>query len=130
MPTTTGMKPEGFYDSNSSFPEFIAYMEASPAAQEAFALQADEDLTRFYAARATELAPGGKLLIVIPGSDGRRRCSDGLYNVFNDAARDLVAAGRISRARYESFVMPVYFRTLEELTAPLTHSTSAVHGQF
>lgn len=111
-------------------PEFIGYMEASPAAQQAFALQANDDLTRFYESRARELAPGGKLLLIIPGSDGVCRCSDGLYNVLNDAARDLVDAGRITRRRYEQFVMPVYFRTLTELTAPLTRKDGPVSSAF
>lgn len=111
-------------------PEFIGYMEGSPAAQEAFARQADEDLTRFYAARARELAPGGKLLVAIPGSAGVRRCSDGLYNVLNDAALDLVDAGRLSRARYERFVMPVYFRSEVELRAPLVHPEGPLGEMF
>ncbi|HEX2691018.1 MAG TPA: hypothetical protein VHN14_30600 [Kofleriaceae bacterium] len=111
-------------------PEFIGYMEASPAAQQAFARQAQEDLTRFYSARATELASGGKLLIIIPGSDGQRRSSDGGYNLLNDAIGDLVRAGRISQGRFESFVMPNYFRTLEELTAPVTLPSSPLHEVF
>jgi hypothetical protein len=111
-------------------PEFIGYMEASPEVQAAFARQADLDMARFLEARATELAPGGKLLVIIPGSDGVRRCSDGLYNVLNDAACDLVAAGQIDRSRYERFAMPVYFRTLEELTAPLRSLSSPVRSSF
>lgn len=111
-------------------PEFIGYMEAPPAAQAAFARQADDDLTRFLAARATELAPGGKLLLIIPGSDNGRSCSDGLYNVLNDAARDLAESGRITQNRYEKFVMPVYFRSLAELTAPLTRASSPVRDAF
>lgn len=102
-----------------TIPDFIGYMEAAADAQEAFARQAYIDMTRFYEARANELATGGKLLLIIPGSDGVRRCSDGLYNVLNDAALDLVADGRISRECFERFAMPVYFRTLTELTAPL-----------
>jgi hypothetical protein len=111
-------------------PNFIGYMRGSPAALQAFAEQADSDLTRFYDARARELAPGGRLLIVIPGMDGQRRCSDGLYDVLNDAAWDMVTSGRVERTRFERFAMPVYFRTLAEMTAPLTRSGSPVHGAF
>jgi hypothetical protein len=45
----------------------------------------------------------------------------------HDAAGDLVQAGRISRARLESFVIPNYFRTREEHTAPVTLASSPVH---
>jgi gibberellin A4 carboxyl methyltransferase len=111
-------------------PESIVLTEGSPAAQEAFSRQADDDLTRFYASRAEELAPGGKLLLIIPGSDGVCRASDGLYDVLNDAACDLVESGHIARERYERFVMPVYFRTLEELTSPLKCIGSGIASAF
>jgi SAM dependent carboxyl methyltransferase len=105
-----------------SVPQFIAYLEAAPAARRAFARQAARDLAVFYRHRAQELAAGGKLLVVVPGSDGTHRCSDGRYRLLNDAGVDLVAAGRIDRGRWERFVFPTYFRTLEEMLAPLQHS--------
>jgi hypothetical protein len=111
-------------------PEFVGYMEASPAAQEAFARQASRDLAVFYRHRAEELAPGGKLLLVIPGSDGARRCSDGLYNLLNDAGLDLVAMGRIDQGRWQHFAFPTYFRTLEEMLAPLQHAAGPGPGAF
>lgn len=111
-------------------PHFISYVEGSQQALAAFAQQAEQDLTRFLEYRAQELAPGGKLLIVIPGSDGPRRCSDGLYNVLNDAAWDLMHSGQISQQRFEQFVMPVYFRSVDEMTAPLTRGPAAVRDAF
>lgn len=111
-------------------PEFIGYLKASSAAREAYARQADEEMTRFLEARALELVPGGKLLVVAPGSDGAWRGGDGIYDVLNDAALDLVDAGRISRRRFESFVMPIYYRTIEEMTVPLTRPGSPVGGAF
>jgi hypothetical protein len=85
---------------------------------------------RFLEARAFELAPGGKLLVIMPGSDGAWRCGDGVYDVLDDAALDLVAAQRLSRRSLENLVMPMYFRTLEEMTAPLTRVGSHVNGVF
>jgi len=111
-------------------PEFVGYMEASPAAQAAFARQAAHDLAVFYRHRAEEVTTGGKLLLVIPGSDGERRCSDGLYNLLNDAGVDLVAAGRIDRQRWERFIFPTYFRTLDEMLAPLQHADGPGPGAF
>jgi gibberellin A4 carboxyl methyltransferase len=96
----------------------------------AFAQQAARDLVHFLQARARELAPGGKLLVVTPGDDSDQRICDGLYDVLNDACLDLVAAGRVDRARYERLTMPVYFRTLAELRAPLEDADSPVRGLF
>jgi hypothetical protein len=100
-------------------PDFVCYRRPLPtgpavpaATAEAFAARAADDLVRFLAARARELVPGGKLVLATPADDDRGRCCDGLYDALNDACLDLVAAGRIERARYERFLIPVYFRTL------------------
>jgi hypothetical protein len=111
-------------------PEFIGCMRGSPEAYEAFAQQAERDLTRFLERRAVELAPGGQLLIIIPGRIGERRTSDGLYDVLNDACVDLVSAGRLTRDRLERFVLPVFFRSLDELLAPLDRDGSPVQGAY
>lgn len=91
----------------------------SAAEKEPFVRQAADDLRRFYAARARELVPGGKLLLQIFGRDEQRCTSDGIYDVLNDALLDVVASGRLPRADYERLLFPVYFRDLEELLAPL-----------
>jgi len=111
-------------------PDFIGYMKGSPAAQEAFARQAAHDLAFFYHHRAQELVLGGKLLLVIPGSDGTRRCGDGPFNLLNDAGIDMVAGGRFDRARWELFAFPNYFRTLDEMLAPLQHAAGPASGTF
>jgi gibberellin A4 carboxyl methyltransferase len=101
-----------------------------PETIDAFTRQAEQDLIHFLQARALELAPGGKLLIVSPGDDDRGSTSDGLYDVLNDACLDLIAAGRLERQCYERFVMPLYFRTLEETLAPLDRADSPVKDAF
>ena len=50
--------------------------------------------------------------------------------MLNDACLDLVAAGRLRRRQYERLTMPVYFRTVAELLAPLQQEGSPVHGAF
>jgi hypothetical protein len=111
-------------------PEFIGYMGGSPAAFQAFGEQAARDWTRFLQLRAEELVSGGKLLVVIPGSDGPRRCSDGMYDVLNDACVDLVDSGQMRRADYERLVVPVYFRSLDEMLAPLAGSDSPLADTY
>src|SRR5262249_49975431 len=103
---------------------------ASPEVTAAFMRQAEQDLVRFLEYRAAELVPGGKLLLASPGDTGEVRVSDGLSDVLNNACLDLVADGRLKREEYERLTMPVYFRTVEELLAPLEREDSPVHGMF
>jgi hypothetical protein len=102
----------------------------SPDATAAFTRQAEEDLVRFLQCRDRELVPGAKLLLVGPGDSDRSRQCDGLFDVLNDACLDLVAAGLLGREQYERLTVPVYFRTLEELLAPLEREDSPVRGAF
>jgi hypothetical protein len=102
----------------------------SPEATAAFSRQADQDLVRFLSARARELVPGGKLLLASPGDTDQACVSDGILDVLNDACLDLVAGGRLRREQYEHLTMPVYFRTLDELLAPLERKDSPVRGAF
>jgi hypothetical protein len=120
-------------------PDFVSYrrphpprpgLTGSPEATAAFERQAEQDLIRFLECRAQELVPGGKLLIATPGDTDQARVCDGLYDLLNDACLDLVAAGRLQREQYERLTMPVYFRTVAELLAPLERDDSPVRGAF
>ena len=105
-------------------------LAVSPQAAAAFRRQAHEDLICFLACRARELVPGGKLLLASPGDTDQVCIGDGISDVLNDACLDLVAAGRLKREEYERLTMPVYFRTVAELLAPLQREDSPVYGAF
>jgi gibberellin A4 carboxyl methyltransferase len=94
----------------------------TPGEQAAFADQARRDVEAFLAARAIELAPGGKLLLQVFGAGPELRTCDGIYDVLNDAMLEAADAGLIDRDTYETFYQPVYFRTLAELTEPVATS--------
>jgi hypothetical protein len=120
-------------------PDFVAYRRphpprarrvVSPEATAAFSRQAEQDLVRFLECRARELVPGGKLLLASPGDTDQACVCDGLADVMDDACLDLVAAGRLQRSQYERLTMPVYFRTVAELLAPLERKDSPVRGAF
>ena len=120
-------------------PDFVAYrrphpprpgLSVSPEATAAFSRQAEQDLVRFLECRARELVPGGKLLVATPGDTDESRVSDGLFDVFNDACLDLVAAGRLAREEYERLTMPCYYRTVAELLAPLEREDSPLRDAF
>jgi hypothetical protein len=102
----------------------------SPEATAAFTRQAEQDLVRFLECRARELAPGGKLLLASPGDTNQARVGDGLADVLNDACLDLVSAGQLQREQYERLTMPVHFRTVAELLAPLEREDSPVRDAF
>jgi hypothetical protein len=102
----------------------------SPEARDAYAAQAASDLERFYRARAAELVPGGKLLVASFGVNERYRCSDGIYDLLNDALLDLRQAGRLSRDAYHRIVFPIYFRSKEELIAPVAGGDSTLRSYF
>ncbi len=102
----------------------------SEADRKAFAAQALADLESFLQARAAELVPGGKLLVEVFGSGEKARTCDGIYDAFNDALLEVVDAGLIDRPGYEAFYQPVYFRTLQELTAPVATPDATLASLF
>jgi hypothetical protein len=65
-----------------------------------------------------------------PGDTDEIRVADGMADVLNDACRDLVAAGQLRREEYERLTMPVYFRTVDELLAPLEQEGSPLYRVF
>ena len=84
-----------------------------------FRFQAENDLRRFYTARAEELVSGGKLLVQVFGRDERFSTSYGIYDVLSDAILDSVEEGILPRGFYEELTYPIYFRTIDELVAPI-----------
>jgi hypothetical protein len=120
-------------------PDFVAYrrpfpprpgLAVSPETTAAFKRQSEKDLIRFLDCRARELVPGAKLLLASPGDTDQVRVGDGLSDLLNDACLDSLSAGRLEREEYERLTMPVYFRTVAELLAPLQREDSAVRGAF
>ena len=89
------------------------------AENEPFRQQADADLRNFYHSRAQELVPGGKLLVQVFGRNDRYSTTDGLYDVMSDALLGLIDAGELPPRIYEDLIVPVYFRTVQELLAPI-----------
>jgi hypothetical protein len=110
-------------------PHFISYKGAGSEVEQTYREQATRDLALFFQSRAEEMAPGGQLFLVMPGSDGEWSCAK-VLEVLNLACEDLVAAGRLDGERLRQFVFPLYFRTLEELIAPLIQPGSPLADAF
>lgn len=88
-----------------------------------FQEQAHRDLCHFYAARKEELVSGGKLLVQVFGRNETRSTGHGICDVLSDALLDFVEADMLPRSFYEEFVFPAYYRSIEELIAPLQEET-------
>jgi hypothetical protein len=91
------------------------------AARAAYAAQADADWRAFLAARATELRPGGRLVIVTMARDaegdfGYRACLDAMYAGVGACA----AEGLITAAEKARMAIPTVGRSLHEILAPFT----------
>jgi hypothetical protein len=105
-------------------PDGMYFSEASGAARGELAEQAADDWLRFLSARAAELQPGGKLLvqgIATTTDDGAVRVSGSrLLHVMWTVLRGLADDGKLDPEFLERYVFPVYCRSAEEATAPVT----------
>lgn len=113
---------------SAAVPDYIIYpgehprragVSVSREAVAAFTDQARSDLLHFLKHRAAELTSGGKLLVCVPARDGDRCVADGVYDVLHDACQDMVRDGKLAAQAYRDFLMPVYFRRLDEMVDPV-----------
>lgn len=92
----------------------------------AFQRQAANDWKLFLSLRASELQPGGRLVVVLPGlNDGGSAGLEPLFGHASDALADMVAAGAISAEDRARMVLGAYPRRRSELLAPF-----AMDAQF
>ena len=98
----------------------VAYSD-DQGAREAFAAQAATDWRSFLSARALELRPGGRLVVLTMASDEQAgfgyRC---VLMAIQGALLDLVGCQRITEAEAQRMVAPTYGRSRAELLAPFT----------
>ncbi len=84
--------------------------------------QGDADWRRFLAARAGELRPGGRLVVLVPGPFAGRRP---LMQTLATTLRQLVADGRLSKAACQRAFIPTLPRSGMELRAPFAEGAFA-----
>jgi len=77
---------------------------------EAYAHQFKKDFTLFLELRAKELVPGGRLVISLPGrrSDEVSSKSIHLWETLAQILRVMALEGVIDKAKYDSFYVPMY----------------------
>ena len=95
-------------------PDAFYFCDAPDGARAALAAQADADWSTFLTARAADLAPGGRLLVQMVGTDGSEVTARKLMRAMTEVAREMVEAGALERTPFERYLLPVYARTPEE----------------
>lgn len=97
----------------------IHYLNAPIQVGDAYAAQYSKDMETFLRARAQELAPGGLMALIIPGrADGTLPTQSGVGDFFHPLQSclvDMVNEGIISKAKLDSFNLPLYRPSQEEL---------------
>tara|TARA_B100000676_G_scaffold26986_1_gene24758 strand:- start:542 stop:1687 length:1146 start_codon:yes stop_codon:yes gene_type:complete len=98
----------------------------------AYAEQARQNWNDLLVARAKELRPGGRLVMLNFGIDeqGRYLGNTGGVNMFDTFAgiwRQMCDEGMISQAEFVNTSFPQYYRTVEEFCAPFKDNDSPVY---
>ncbi len=105
---------------------------AQDAELAAFVEQGRRDWETILLCRATELAPGGRLVLVnfCRDEQGRYLGNTGganMFDTFNAIWQSFLADGIIGGDEYLSMTLPQYYRSVEEFTAPLIDPVSPAY---
>jgi hypothetical protein len=107
-------------------PGHFVVLASNGEVRAAFQRQAANDWKLFLSLRASELKPGGRLVVVLPGlNDGGSAGLEPLFGHASDALADVVADGSISAEDRARMVLGAYPRRRSELLAPF-----AIDAQF
>lgn len=102
---------DGFWFSSASADQYVAWARA-----------ADADWRAFLRARASEMLPGARLVVVVGSAHGegrtRRSGAERAMEAVAVAAQALVEQGVISGAERASMTIPAWYRTANEWRAP------------
>jgi hypothetical protein len=92
---------------------------AEPDEQPALAAVSARDWRNFLQARATEMAPGGQLVLVLGAVDAAGASGlEPMADLANRVLGEMVAEGALSAAAYAEMTIPSRARSLDELKAP------------
>ncbi len=105
-------------------PEGMYFSDACGAAREKLARQAADDWLAFLRARASEIVPGGRMLVqgiaTVHDADGSEKVSAAaLLQLMWQIANTMVEDSLLDRAILGRYLFPVYCRSKEEATAPV-----------
>ncbi|CAN6550043.1 unnamed protein product [Malus baccata var. baccata] len=97
----------------------IHYTSAPDEVVDAYAAQFAEDMKNFLNVRATELVPGGMMVMILSGIPKGMPYSEipagMLYNCISSSLMDMAKEGIIEESEVDSFNLPYYAASLEEM---------------
>ncbi|HEY6386635.1 MAG TPA: hypothetical protein VIX91_13235, partial [Candidatus Acidoferrum sp.] len=100
-------------------PGHFIVLASTGGVREAFERQAADDWKLFLSLRASELRPGGRLVVVLPGlNDEGGAGFEPLFREANVAISEMVAEGVIAAEERARMVLGTYPRRKSELLAP------------
>ncbi|KAG5628387.1 hypothetical protein H5410_000104 [Solanum commersonii] len=76
----------------------------------AYVAQFEKDMEMFFNARAEEIVPGGMMVLISP------QLSEHLLKFLGSSLMDLVNEGKLDESLVNSFNVPVYFPSIEDMT--------------
>jgi hypothetical protein len=107
-------------------PGHFMVLGSSGDVRAAFDRQGAEDWKSFLFLRASELRPGGRLVVVLPGlNDDGSSGFESLFNQANEALAQMIDREVISAQERARMVLPAYPRVRSQLLAPFSSD-----GQF
>ncbi|CAM0943504.1 unnamed protein product [Alopecurus aequalis] len=91
-----------------------------------FREQFENDLELFLTLRSKELVTGGRMLLTFQGRKGQPMLMHGeigtMYELLSESLRSLVLKGRVEKAKLDSFNLPLYAPSVDEVKAVINHT--------
>ncbi|XP_068306924.1 loganic acid O-methyltransferase-like [Pyrus communis] len=96
----------------------IEYSNSTNEVVRAYEAQHAEDMECFLNARAQEMVRGGLMVLIIPGRpNGTRHLASATFQLLEACLMEMVRKGVIPEEGVDSFNVPVYFTSAQELEA-------------
>ncbi|KAL2330222.1 hypothetical protein Fmac_017803 [Flemingia macrophylla] len=86
-----------------------------PVVYKAYLRQFQEGFRLFLKSRSEELVPGGAMVLVVPCTCKNETLSKSLWEVISLTLNDMLLEGLIEEAKLDSFNIPTYEPTIEEI---------------
>ncbi|KAM1238716.1 hypothetical protein TB2_039376 [Malus domestica] len=97
----------------------ISYGSAPYEVGHAYSVQYAKDIEAFFSAREQELVPGGLMVLLIPGRPNSTLPAESspapVFESLESTLSDMANEGLISEDKFESFNLPIYCPSMEEL---------------
>ncbi|KAF2910357.1 hypothetical protein DAI22_11g094600 [Oryza sativa Japonica Group] len=91
-----------------------------PSVAKLYQNQFEKDFSRFLQMRCMEIVPGGRMVLTVAGRKSKDVFNAGgtttIFDLLSQGLRILVAEGRVAKEKLDSFNIPVYCPSADELT--------------